>query len=546
MAAVGGRMEAVVPRRSLFGPDYLRLAVLAVVSVAVHAWLISHTAVTARDGVGFARYALGIQSPESAGPTDKSRTALEVIRSEKHPPGYPAAVWITAKFVRRTTHLPLADSTLLATQLVSAIAALLLVVPTYLLGRMLFGRNVGFAAALLFQVLPVPAHVTSDGLTEATYLLAAVTALALGVRAVRRPTIGGFLLCGLATGACYLVRPEGLMVGGAVGLVAAGLGLTRRWPRDLALGRLTALAVGVALVAGPYAITIGKLTNKPTGNEGLPSVPNPLRPTIGSHAPARGPVFAAFWVLPEGVGPLGVVWPAVSAAVKETGQGLHYAGAALALFGLFAVRRRTVADPGLGLLVVLLAVNFAVVVWLGVRGYDANGVRTHYVSERHVLLIVLLGCVFAAAGLAELGRIFAAGRAARMVPAAILLLLVATALPATLKPLHANREGHKHAGLWLKEHLQPEDCLIDPFEWAGCYSEKTLHHVFPDPEEPVVTYVVVDDKDREDDHARLPRMKEARNVLADGRTQLVYHWPEDRPKEEAKVKVYKLVRPQGK
>ena len=186
-ATIGGRIEAVAPRRSLFGPDYLRLAALAAASLAVHLWLVSHTAVTARDGLGFARYALALQSPHGASvPHDPTRTAVDVVRQQKHPPGYPAAVWLTAKFVRKAVEMPLSESTLLAAQLVSAGAALLLVLPTYLLGRMLFGRNVAFAAALLFQVLPVPAHVTSDGLTEATYLLAAVTALALGVRAVRR------------------------------------------------------------------------------------------------------------------------------------------------------------------------------------------------------------------------------------------------------------------------------------------------------------------------------------------------------------------------
>src|SRR5262245_34726109 len=203
-AIVGGRIEAVSPRRSLFGPDYLRLAVLAAVSVAVHAWLITNTAVTARDGIGFARFALALQSPHaSVVPWNSERSALDVIKSQEHPPGYPVAIWIAAKFVRHLTPLPLPDSTLLAAQLVSAIAAALLVVPVYLLGRMLFGRNVGFAAALLFQVLPVPARITSDGLAEGLYLLVSATGLMLGVRAVRRPGIGGFLLCGLTCGMSY-------------------------------------------------------------------------------------------------------------------------------------------------------------------------------------------------------------------------------------------------------------------------------------------------------------------------------------------------------
>ena len=52
----------------------------------------------------------------------------------------------------------------------------------------------------------------------------------------------------------------------------------------------------------------------------------------------------------------------------------------------------------------------------------------------------------------------------------------------------------------------------------------------------------MDDKDRDEDHARLPRMKQARDVQLHGNAICVYHWPEDRPEEEAKVKVYMLVR----
>ena len=115
-------------------------------------------------------------------------------------------------------------------------------------------------------------RVTSDGLSEGVYLLVMATAILLGVRAARRPGIGGFLLCGLATGASYLVRPEGLLVGlgiGGVILLAWGM---KRWARADALGRLTALAVGVALVAGPYVILIGALSKKATANY----ITNPL------------------------------------------------------------------------------------------------------------------------------------------------------------------------------------------------------------------------------------------------------------------------------
>src|SRR6266540_192897 len=104
-ALVGGRMEAVAPKRSLFGPDYLLLAALLVVSAGLHLWLVANTRVTARDSLGFARDALRIQSPESSNPDhpkDNTRLKFDVIREAQHPPGYPLAVWITAKFVRQT------------------------------------------------------------------------------------------------------------------------------------------------------------------------------------------------------------------------------------------------------------------------------------------------------------------------------------------------------------------------------------------------------------------------------------------------------------
>lgn len=472
---------------------------------------------------------------------------MDVIRDQQHPPGYPLAVWLTAKVVRHTAELSLPSSTLLATQLVSAAAAVLLVFPNYLLGRMLFGRNVGFAAALLFQLLPVPARITSDGLSEGLYLLAVGTALFFGVRAVRRPGIGGFLLCGLATGAAYLIRPEGLIVAAAVGGVAAWLGLSRVWPRDLTMGRLTALAVGLLFIAGPYMLMIGKVTNKPTGNQFL----NPREKQLNgstNNAPisaAQGPLLATWWNVPGDAGPVRVVWPALAAVVKETSKGLHYLTAGLALFGILALRRNIMSDPGLGVLLAIVGINLAVLVGLGVSGYYVNEKRTFYISERHTVLITLVGCLFAASAMAHAPRL--SGRWGRLVPAGLLLTVLAVALPSTLKPMHSHREGYRHAGEWLARHAEPGACVVDPFEWSLWYAEKSLYFIPRDPKpgEAIYTYAILDNvKNRPEDHVRLPRMKEAVGVVADGRTEVAYRWPEGRP-EDAKVIVYRLHRPNG-
>ncbi|MBN9521905.1 glycosyltransferase family 39 protein [bacterium] len=532
--AVGGRMEAVAPRRSLFAADYLRLAALAAVAAAVHLWLVGHTATTARDGIGFARYAINLQSPhQTAVGHDETRTIRQIVEEAQHPPAYPAAIWAAGKLVRRFTTLPHPEAYLLAAQLVSAAAAVLLVVPTYLTGRMLFGRSVGFAAALLLQVLPTPARLTSDALTEATYLLAVSTAVMFGVRAVRRPGVGGFLLCGAATGFAYLVRPEGLIVAGAVGLTAGALLAARRWPLDLTLGRVAALLVGVVFVAGPYIALIGKLSNKKSPQELLNPEMNPREKLFHGQADARAnPVIAApLFAEWRESGSSRVLW-AGQAVATETVKALYYVPAVLAVFAIVRLRRRVAADPGLWLLLVLAGMSGLLLM--------ALGIKVGYVSERHTLLLVMIGCVFAAAALEPVSELLRGRVRAEW----LLALIVLAALPSTLKPLHANREGFKHAGRWLADNVKTGDMVIDPFEWSQWYSGRSLYAIPPDPKEdpPRMTYAVVDDRTRADEHVRLPRLEAAINVMNDGRSRVVYHWPEDGPVEAAKVKVYQLVR----
>lgn len=553
-AVVGGRMETVAPRRSLFAPDYLRLAVLFAISAGVHLWLISHTAVTARDSIGFARYALAIQSPQAANlpaedvstdgpPKTKFELGMKVIERAQQPPGYPLAIWLTAKFVRNLTDLPLPDSTLLGAQIANSLAALLLVVPTYLIGRMLFGRFVGFSAALLLQVLPVPAQITSDGLSEGVYLLVASTAVMLAVRAVRRPGVGGFLLTGMAVGVSYLVRPEGMLVAAAAGAVGVWLGVTRRWPRDLAFGRLVALVVGVALVAAPYMLLIGALTKKPSVEDMLKTAPSNPREAIwkGEHQTSQinavvgAPLFAK-WMQPRIEGIPGRAMWAVQAVAEETWKSLHYAVGVFAVVGLVTLRRRIAVEPGLWVLLVLAMLNLGVLV--------ALATKIGYVSERHTVLLVMIGCVFAAAALEPVAEWLATlpkvGRfwSRKFAPVGLLLLLVAIALPATLKPLHANREGHKHAGRWLAEHAEEGACVIDPFCWAEWYAWRSLYFVPEDPPNAKVIYSVLENAPATP-HSRLPRLDLAKDVAKSGK--LVYFWPEGDP-QKATVCIYKTTR----
>jgi hypothetical protein len=524
---VGGRLEAVAPRRVTDAADRARLLALVAVAVAVHAVVVARTAVTARDSLEFARIALQFKQPAAAivpgDPPDAKLTWADVLRRAKHPPGFPAAVLVSSTLVRAAVpDKPLPDQMLLAAQLASAAAAVLLVFPTYWLGRLLFGKFVGFAAALLFQVLPVPARVTSDGLTEGLYLLALGTALLLGVRAVKKPGIGGFLVCGLATGLTYLVRPEGLLAGAAVGLVVVGLVVTRRWTLSDGAARGTALLVGFGLTAAPYIVLIGGLTNKPTGMEMVP--PMNLRERVGVGVVA-GPALFADWYVPAEHGesdPAKVGW-VLAALAKEGGKAFHYAPVPLTLIGLVIAGRRLRAEPWVWVPILYAGLLVAVLALVGWK--------KDYISERHTLSVVYVGCLFAGLGIERSARWAGAERPLSWV---ILLALVASCLPALPKVLHRDRLGHVHAGRYLKTVLRPGDALIDPFEWAAFYAERNLSHIPPDPDGHTVAYAVLELSDSP--HSRLPRLQDALKVAADGRAVKVFQWPDDSPR----VVVYKL------
>ncbi len=542
-AHVGAKLE-VVPRQSLLAAaDWGYLAILIAVSIAIHGWLISHTTVTARDSLTFARMALNLGHPEETtaptiGPnseTPRPPTFLDVLRKGEshHPPAYPVMIYLVSLASGPASVESLPQTVLTSAQIVSAIAAVLLVFPTYWLGRMLFGKPfVGFGGAILFQVAPVIAHITSDGLSESLYLLFVSSALAFGVRAARTCSVGGFLACGMMSSVAYLVRPEGLMVVLAVAAAITIMGFLRRWPRDQAIGRLASLGVGVLLVAVPYMAIIGKISNKPTWNSIVGQLkgnqPNRLwmKGTTGERAVVQTTLFADWYDPVRDASKY--VW-AVKAIVKETFKTAHYAAFVLGLIGVVLFRKKLFEDVGFGVVIVLAIVNTSVLAMLGIM--------QGYVSERHTVLLALLACIFAVAAIEPLLALFRIR--ASWAPAVVLLLLVGSAVPAAMKPPHESRIGHKAAGEFLRGKVGPKDALIDPYDWAAWYAGYTQYRIPAFPDVPEYRWVVIELG--KSPHSRLPMHEAAKNVVNDSKNKAVrmYHWPADGPPEDATVFVYR-------
>ena len=517
--------------------DAGRIVVLLVISGAVKGWLLFHTEVPAKDGIGFIQYAARLRQ-EPWG---------QVLRQTQQHPLYPIHIRVTAELVEAVAGETSSTTWQLSAQLPNALAGILLVVPLYLLGREVFGRRVGFWAALLFQVLPVPARVTADALSEGVYLFWSAVALWAAVRGLRTRAPGWFALAGVAGGLAYLTRPEGALVVCAAGFLAVALRVLGAWPvgwvRGFACG--SCLAVATLATVLPYWLTIGGLSVKPSfhnvlqadagRSEGAPTGGSPTLLLASRFTPG---VDGKEW------GEVSV-WFALYEVVDEVCKGFHYVLWVPALVGVWWFRRRLRTSPGFALLV-FLGLLHLLVLW-------RLAVVNHYVSERHTVLLVLCGTIVAAAALFEAAErwpakkrpddeepmpsaaaprrraaalLFDAVRRPRVVVGVVLVLLVGAGLVKTLRTMHGHRAGHRLAGLWFAAHARPGDQLVDPYGWALFYAERTPI-IFPPadsaPSASANRYLVVEPHDR--DTRRQQIIQEASAGVGAG--EPVLSWPQE-------------------
>ncbi|MCE9530484.1 MAG: glycosyltransferase family 39 protein [Planctomycetes bacterium] len=527
------------PARPEWLSDCWRIGFILLLTVATRAWIMQHTEVLSRDSISFIRMALQLEDPPNDPlQPDRKLSRHEVIRGTYQPPGYPAAIlavsWPVRSFMGGTT----CDSMVMSAQLTSVLASLLLVLPLYFLGKMVFDRQTAFVGTLIFQMLPVCMQVTSDGLSDGLFLLTSVTAIWFAAIAFRRKSLGWLFTAGLACGLAYLVRPEGLIVFMASGMVILA-GKFREGARSRTIlkqgGVLTA---GLLIVMVPYVITIGKITNKPTGNsllrwlEGGELKPTWIK-TMDVPPPAEGvdlPLAAWYQDAASGKRP-GAAWACKSLSLEFLKTSL-YVTPFLAAIGLSLLWSRLRGDAAFQL---LLAVGLCQALLLWFIAFGAG-----YVAERHLLLVTLCSIHLAAAAIPLIAEKMVQWHLPRRIASEqtwaifIAVAFVTVCIPWGLKPLHANRAGHQAAGRWLATHEQPGDLLIDPFAWSEFYAGYMRECPRTLPVQKSVLSVLTTG---ENTHPRLHMMIIARQFAERGK--IIYHWPENKPVEQAKVVIYR-------
>jgi 4-amino-4-deoxy-L-arabinose transferase-like glycosyltransferase len=523
------------------------VTLLLLLALGIRDWVLTHTEVPARDTIGFIRYALEFDN----------EPWWTVLQKNHQHPGYPVTILAVSVPVRALSQEPAAEIMSLSARLASGIAAVLLVIPMFFLGKMLFHRAAGFGAAALFQCLPVSAHILSDGLSEALFLLLACTSLALAVLAIRTWRPMHFGLCGACAGFAYLTRPEGVLLVAATGLVLFGLCLTQRRSLRQLLACGGSLLVPALLVGSLYVAATGHFTGKPSVGQMLgDKIPEleegPMR--IGLAADVPPPLLASTFAFVLDL--KNAVWQRAALALwnlcGELVKCFHYVAWLPTLLGMWWFRRRPLIVPGLWVLLVLCALWTAGLCWLAVV--------VGYLSDRHLLLLVLCGSFATAAAVWELpsrltawyrrqawpgtagGPFEHTGRTAAV--AAILLGgMLAVGLPKALERLHANRAGYHAAGLWLAEHTLPVDEILDDHCWAHFYAGRVFLEnkalVTPAGYQPA-RYVVVGRRDKEIILAWNRDKPFDENQLRALGGHIVYSWPLTAGQDDAAVVVYAI------
>ncbi len=257
-----------------------RRFLLAVVLLAavLHGISITRSLLPAQDGLKFIRIAHQFQSDPWP----------DVVRDTDQHPLYPALIAAVEPLFERFAG-PGPDTWRIAAQSVAALASLLLLFPLYGITRSVFDERIACIAVAIYALLPVPAEVGHDTLSDSLGLLFILLCLRFGAAAMRTDDWRPALAAGLAGGVGYLARPEAILAPATLGLcwVFVRIGC-RTWDfRALvASGALPAMGLAALVFVGGYALVKGQVTEKlalrHAAYAGFPADYDPCRPSVAS------------------------------------------------------------------------------------------------------------------------------------------------------------------------------------------------------------------------------------------------------------------------
>jgi hypothetical protein len=518
------------------------LLAIVLTSAALHATSIARSLLPAQDGLKFIRVARQFQN----------NPWPDVVRDTDQHPLYPALIAACEPAVELFCGTG-PDTWRIAAQLVAASAAIALLLPLYGITCVLFDDRVACIAVAIYALLPIPAEVGHDTLSDSIGLLATLLCLRWGAVAIRTGSWRAAMAAGLAAGMGYLARPEVLLAFFAVGLTW-GMTAVRRLDLRAALMSpvMPAMGLSVLVAVGSYALIKGEVSEK-------------LAMRYGAALGAQTIMLRAVpqW-LPKGLDDARWDFSAKEeserAAIHHTRTALRWIAsdwwdelcwgfAIMTIWGL--VRQRYIVslcpdrEPTATGQVERAVLGVFAATYLVVLIRHAMSLG--YVSGRHALPLTLISVPWAAAGTFVCLRGLKvklpwSPRVAYTTGIIGIGLAVAILVAYQLRPSHPTRWGHWAAGRWLSQNLGPAEVVLDTRGWARFISQAPGYdywHVRQALTDSHLSYVVVG---HEDIDAQSPRARTLNALLAYA-AEPVQEYPGFAGDRNVGVRIYRFHRP---
>ena len=422
-----------------------------------HLWAMARINLPSQDGLKFISIAQSFAS----------QPAWEVIRSADQHPLYPASIALFHAMLNPFSMEPHV-SWRLAAQAVSVIASLATLWPLYAITCRLYRPTTSLLAVLIWLALPLPISLGHETLSDSLALCFVAWALYCGILAADSLKISHRLLLAFATGllvsAGYWTRPESIVAGLSICLLWVSKLTDRLVVRASTVSVFASISVPLILlyltINGTFSDRFAALSQSspthqlaPSGFSHLPKgLPEALRDPRLDFSPKDPSREVSSMGLKAGLISILRLW------AESLGDGM----AVMTLWGL--LRCRTHSPSARRLLTIQTALLLVVLT------YQATS--RGYLSSRHAIGLTFLSVSHAAAAIRLCALRFASllrlsARRRRVGTRLVLSAICAGGIWVQAKPIHASRQGHHSAGLWLESHASNSSAIFDTRGWAS-------------------------------------------------------------------------------
>jgi 4-amino-4-deoxy-L-arabinose transferase-like glycosyltransferase len=391
-----------------------------------------------------------------------------------YPPGYPLLISLAHSAVSNWE---------LAGRMVSLIFGCLVIFPLYHLIKRIYSERIATFSVFLLSITPYHARLSAEVRSEASYIFFTTASLFCLLQAVRKRSALWAGLCGLGAASAYLMRPEG---GGTVIVAGAFLILYHLrnfdWSLKKSVPMLTALFLAFSLLSMPYILYLKGDTGKWMVSRKASNVM-----AIGMHEYDQ-----KIALVSQGDSSsedsLKLIADHPFFFAQKTGRDLleglfifpeaiHYTFFPFFLIGFITALRRKHPSNDSSLLFLFFV--FYLVLF-----------SFFFANRRFLVQLVPVALAWTSIGIEDTaefmerrlsGKVKVWSVVAQQPLAFLLLAMVLTTLPKTLKPLDIPHRHLKAAGIWLREHTGAADTLMTNRKQIAFYAQRKWVNIPEDP-----------------------------------------------------------------